>query len=110
MAQDSKMTKEEHAELKAKMQKAAGEETIDRVMKKLNVDAIVGTMEMVLVGFASLAGMFRSNLLLKLRGSAGVSRKVLIQNLDRISMRDDATRYLREIRKTIWILHHCEEA
>jgi hypothetical protein len=56
MAQESNMTKEEHAELKAKMQKAAGEDTIDRVMKELNVDAIIGTMEMVLVGLASLAG------------------------------------------------------
>jgi hypothetical protein len=51
------MTKEEHAELKARMQKAAGEETIDRVMKKFGVDVIVGTMEMMLVGFAALAGM-----------------------------------------------------
>lgn len=50
------MTKEEHIALKLKMQKAAGEETIDRVMKELGLDAIVGTMETEIVGFASLAG------------------------------------------------------
>ena len=52
------MTKEQHNELKTRMQKAAGEETIDHVMRDLNVDVIAGTMEMVFVGFASLAGTY----------------------------------------------------
>lgn len=38
------------------MYKAAGEETIDHTMKELEIDGIVGTMEMCLVGLASLAG------------------------------------------------------
>lgn len=50
------MTKEEHTALKLKMQKAAGEETIDRIMREHGLDAIVGTMETDIVGFASLAG------------------------------------------------------
>ena len=58
MAQDSKMTKEQHTELKTRMQKVAGEETIHRVMRELNVDVIMGTMEMMMVGLASLAGEF----------------------------------------------------
>jgi nucleoside permease NupC len=56
MAQESTMTKEQHNKLKTRMQKAAGEETIDCVMRGLNLDVIVGTMEMMFVGFASLAG------------------------------------------------------
>ena len=52
------MTKEQHNELKTGMQKAAGEETIDSMMRDLDVDVVIGTMEMVFVGFASLVGMF----------------------------------------------------
>lgn len=52
------MTKEEHTQLKAKMAKAAGEDCIDRVMKELGVDAIVGTMEMMICGLTTLAGEF----------------------------------------------------
>lgn len=56
LAQDSTLTEEKHVALKTKMHKAAGEETIDRVMKEIGIDVIVGTMEMCVVGLASLAG------------------------------------------------------
>lgn len=55
-AQESTMTKQEHAKLKERVQRLAGEETIGRVMKELGLDTIVGTMEMMFVGFAALAG------------------------------------------------------
>jgi len=55
-AQESTMTREEHLALRAKFAKAAGEDTIDRVMKELDIDVILGTMEMCVGGFASLAG------------------------------------------------------
>jgi hypothetical protein len=74
------MTKEEHTELKLKMQKAAGEETIDRVMKEFGLDAIIGTMESEIVGLASLAGKFVT--------TAAEDCRCL--PLRRISMRDDA--------------------
>lgn len=96
MAQESKMTKEEHLELKAKMQKAAGDDTIDRLMKELNVDAIVGTMEMVLVGFASLAGKFIQLVETKPHlldpALPHLLDKILILNLGRIPMCDNAPR------------------
>ena len=38
------------------MQNAAGRDTIDRIMKELNIDAIVGTMDMMLAGLTALAG------------------------------------------------------
>jgi hypothetical protein len=38
------------------MAKAAGEDAIDRVMRESNVDVIAGTMEMMIVGLATLAG------------------------------------------------------